>query len=303
MRQSEDITIGQKTNFKVRVVFFSGTGCTALCVKALSASLAARGCSVICDELRVGGCKGNAFDEDLLVIMYPVHAFDAPTPVYEFLAQMPEGKGKNIAVIATSGAGEMFPNRASRFEVCRQLEAKRYRIVFEDMIPMPSNWIVPTPEDAAVALLQRLPATCKNIATDLLAGNEKRLHAPLGDRIFSKIAILEKGKMGQIRFGEKITPTEACTLCGWCSRNCPRNNIEQTQEGLRFGSSCVLCLRCIYGCPHQALKPGFAKFIAIKEGFSLNALKGREQADIDSALAQTNKLVWKGVYRYLREDD
>ncbi|MBY6828977.1 4Fe-4S binding protein, partial [Clostridium botulinum] len=41
--------------------------------------------------------------------------------------------------------------------------------------------------------------------------------------------------------------------CGMCVRNCPKGNIVFENGGVVFHSNCILCLRCIYICPSNAI--------------------------------------------------
>ncbi len=38
-----------------------------------------------------------------------------------------------------------------------------------------------------------------------------------------------------------------------CVRNCPKGNIIFENGGVVFHSNCILCLRCIYICPSNAI--------------------------------------------------
>lgn len=71
-----------------------------------------------------------------------------------------------------------------------------------------------------------------------------------------------------------------------------------------FSGSCVLCLRCIYGCPNKALKVGAYKFLVIPEGFSLTELEMRMKDVTPAPVEELAKgYLWSGVRKYLLEDE
>lgn len=130
------------------------------------------------------GRKPSGITEDMLVVLYAVHASNAPEPVYEWIKSIPKVNKTTTAVISVSGGGEIPPNTACRVGCIRLLEKKGYDVVYEKMIVMPSNWIVPTMDALAVRLLEVLPAKVGNAVHDLLSGVRHRTKPMLIDRFF-----------------------------------------------------------------------------------------------------------------------
>jgi len=300
-------------------VYFSGTGGTTRAARAIKQSLESLSVAVNLHELHKDNVSGPPLEVDLLILMFPVFIFDAPVPVYRFLEQLPQGKGKRTAVIPVSGGGEVFPNRACRYMTCLRLEQNGYDVVYEDMLIMPSNTVVPTGKNASIGLLKilqtasntrasaqdvklnKLLTKCDEIALDLTKGVRQRIYAPRIDRLFARMSGFEKGPMGLKRFGERIQSSSACNSCGWCVDACTQNNIslESGTDAPRFGPSCVLCLKCIYGCPQHALSPGSASFLVLKEGYSLDELEKQEPLDRSKLDAELKGAAWNAVRKYL----
>ncbi len=184
----------------------------------------------------------------------------------------------------------------------RRLERVGYEVVYEHMLVMPSNWIVPTPEPVALKLLEVLPERADRMAAAVLAGERRRRTPYLIDRFFSWLGELEKA---QARiFGRRIRVSEACTGCGWCAAHCPAGNITMAGSRPAFGPGCQLCLNCLYGCPVKALTPGIGGFVVLREGYDLKALARKLplQAEGDVA-ALARGVLWSGVRQYLRSTD
>jgi ferredoxin len=58
------------------------------------------------------------------------------------------------------------------------------------------------------------------------------------------------------KFAQGFRITGACTGYGWCERNCPLSNIKIPEETSKpvFLNNCVICTRCVYGCPARAIR-------------------------------------------------
>lgn len=278
---------------KVLVVYFSGTGGTACAADAFKSALVSRGVDATTQEIR----RDNSFlngAEDLLVLFFPVHAANAPEPVYHWLEQMLDVEGIPAAVISVSGGGEVFPNTASRLSSIRRLEKKGYDVTYETMLVMPSNMNVATPDSLAVQLLRILPQKVQGIANDLLAGVSRRTKPNLLNRFTSVFLELEKKSCSL--FGKALAADSSCTGCGWCARQCPCGNIKMKDGEPVFGSECVMCFRCVYGCPAHAIKAKRLGFLLNKQGFDLNRFYAIEVQE-----KEVKGMIWKGVNRYLNE--
>jgi ferredoxin len=293
--------ISPKIN-KVKIAYFSGTGNTARVADALERESAGRGVSVIKSEIRAGNLPSGE-NEDLLILLFAVHAFNAPGIVYKWIDSISNNNNVVVpaAVISVSGGGEMTPNTACRVSSIRKLEKKHYTVVYEKMVVMPSNWVVKTDDGLAIRLLGVLPSKVESIADDLLAGVVRRTRPKFIDRIFSRLGEMEK--TGTTFFGKKIRVNENCNGCGWCEKKCPANNISMLNNRPVFGRECLLCLKCIYGCPSKALKAGAFKFIILKEGYDLKAIEKRMEGISPVPVETLAKgFLWKGVKEYLLED-
>ncbi len=281
------------------LAYYSGTGTTERAAFQLRDQLEAAGSPV--QTLRIRTASEPAqWPIGRLILLYAVHACNAPKAVYEWLDRLPAGSGTPAVVLSVSGGGEVFPNLACRTQCIRRLEKKGYRVEYEDMIVMPSNWIVATKEPLALMLLEILPKKLARMMADWAAGTTRRTRPGPVDRLVARFGEFEK--LGAIEFGKRIRISKACTGCGICAANCPAGNISMETGHPVFGRQCHLCLSCLYGCPAKALSPGMGKFVVIPDGFSLKELEEklplREPVDVE-ALAKG--YLWLGVKKYLLE--
>ncbi len=277
------------------IVYFSGTGGTARAAEAVETALKKCGVSVNKQEIRHDNVIRNG-DEDLLVLLFAVHAANAPEPVYRWLEQLTAVQGIPAAVLAVSGGGEIFPNKACRLSSIKRLRKKGYDVTYEDMLVMPSNMMLAAPDSLAVKLLHMLPLKTQKIADDLLAGVRRRTKPGLLNRFMSAVCELEK--KGCYHFGRGLYAEEACTGCGWCAKQCPCGNISMMEGKPVFSNQCVMCFRCVHGCPSHAIKAKRLGFLLNKQGFDISRFDKIEDIP-DTA---TKSMLWKGVNRYLNGD-
>ncbi|HQL36165.1 MAG TPA: EFR1 family ferrodoxin [Bacillota bacterium] len=263
---------------RAHIIYFTGTGGTARVSSQFEESLTSHGIEVqkaALDMQEAEYCtlSTNIQKDSLLILIFAVHAFDAPEPVYDWINAIPDGIGRPAVVISVSGGGEVWPNTACRAGCIKLLERKGYNVFYERMMVMPSNILVATKDQLAIRLLQVLPTKAENCASEILSGVRRRRRAPIMSRIMT--AIFKSEKKWAKKFPEYLRIGETCTGCGWCLENCPRKNIELVNSRPSFGGQCVACLRCIYGCPYKSIYIHRIGFITIKEGYDLDELEQR----------------------------
>jgi ferredoxin len=203
-------------------------------------------------------------------------------------------KGIPAAVISVSGGGEVSPNTACRLSSIRRLENKGYDVPYEQMLIMPSNMSVATPDYMAAKLLEVLPEKVRNITDEIISGFRRRTKPKTFDRFLSRV--LEIEKFGAKRFGKGLAVTRYCTSCGWCERNCSGSNIRLENGKPVFGNGCVMCFACVYGCPVKAIRAKRLGFILNKNGFDINSIGN------PGVPAEKAGTVWKAVDRYISEN-
>ena len=293
---------------RIEIVYFSGTGGTQRAADLLSRALTDRGVKTHCHELH----KRKPFDYipgDMLVILYPVYAFNAPKPIYDFIETLPKGNGSLAAVLSISGGGEVTPNNGCRIHTVRRLHQKGYRVPYERMLVMPSNIFIETPDRLSLLLLQALPDKINRIATDLLSGKVRRTKPNLLDRLTSSAGELEK--LASPFFGKLMRVNANCNGCGLCERSCPMGNITRKDNLPSFGDKCILCLRCVYHCPKKSITASFINLAFLRNGYHLEKLELKliEQKENNTLMTLQDLRSYQvsyalaGVKKYLQEED
>lgn len=246
--------------------YFSGSGNTLFLARRLAEALRAEGAEAVLfpvaplpEEGRSCGFGG------IPVFLYPVYAFDAPSPVLRFLRQFPPAPQDTFASLVVSPCDPHPVNGAAGERARHILEKRGYRILREDQVVMPSNFLVPYPESLQGFLFRTVEAGLPRIASALVRERPNSPGSPFPGRVMRGLSKIEH--LGDNLFGRDLRSGEACNGCGRCAAGCPEGNITLKDGNPRFGWHCVICMKCIYSCPEQAIHPRLYRFAVLKGGY------------------------------------
>lgn len=188
-----------KPGEKLQIVYFSGTGGTARAAFYFGECFEQKGIEVVkvpLDKQKPDWQFEPRITETagLLLILYPVYAFDAPIPVYEWVGRLGQVKDLPCAVISVSGGGEIWPNTLSRRGCIKALEDRGYNVFYERMLVMPANVFAKTEDICSMRLLEVLPLKTGHCVNEMLAGQRRRIKKPRGAGIIAFLAKIEKKK-------------------------------------------------------------------------------------------------------------
>lgn len=289
---------------KILITYFSGTGGTKRIAEAFNRELQDRGCevelvSLDASEQSRDRSKNNLLsDAELTVLIFAVHAFDAPRPVYQWIETI-EPAQKNVAVISVSGGGEIWPNTGCRNSCCEALEDKGFQVVYEKMMVMPCNWVFPMDDHLVMELLMVIPEKVSRIVDSIFSGKVRRTGYKMG---FIRRKLSGIGKANTHTFASALKASAKCTGCSWCANTCPVGNIVMEDRRPKFLDQCVMCFRCVYGCPSKAIET--KHFMVIKGGFDISAVEKRMAGvELKPLKIAAKNIAWLGVKWYLTDRD
>jgi ferredoxin len=290
-------SLSERTHMgRVAVVYFSGTGNTWTIARQYVHALRTRGqeADLYPIEKLSSAARDALASYDLIGIGYPVHVWNAPRRVAQFLHDLPRSQGQRIFLFATAGA-----TLGGAFDWARDTLAERgYALIHEARYYVGS---------ASHAHLQRGRLSMDEIArrfawadtevheavAEILSGGERHIYAPgwvrfLGSLLAWRLYLL------LCRQGHRyFYADEKCDQCDLCVTACPTANIRLVDKKVLFGDRCTLCLRCLNICPRQAIQvaaltQGLERYLAPGYGWALLSGEGTlELHNLESAPALT----------------
>ena len=202
-----------------------------------------------------------------LVLLYPIHGFNAPRNVKRFVKRLPPGLYNTVSMIGV-GCTTSWVNEAASSDLRKLFTKKEYSIILDEILAMPLTIIVSFPDKVANKLITESEERIEDISKSLVEGKRTILKVKGKSRVLSFFGKAET--FASRLFGLELYAGNDCNLCGVCWKNCPEKNIERSNNGKpRFGFKCLMCLRCVYSCPQKAINPRLSKFIPIKKGYLL----------------------------------
>lgn len=254
----------------IRIDYYTGTGGSEKVAKVIAGELTKKECRVAVN--RIVRDKFIADDDfEYYVLVFAVHAFDAPLPPFEWVRKL-DGLGRKCAVISVSGGGEIISNTACRRKIIKCLSAQNFNVVYEDMVRMPNNWMSVPKREKCERILKQYPVKSCEIANAIFEARQRRKSPLWIDILISALGNAEKS--ATIKFGRGIRTMDNCTGCGLCARRCGSSNIVVENGRAVVGDRCDMCLGCIYGCPHKALVATYCGFQVDEKGYNLKSMIG-----------------------------
>lgn len=250
------------------IYYFSGTGNTRILAELFQKELRKRKYRV--DLYRIEDIlnkKKKYQNYDITGIGYPIHAFNAPRIVFDFIKNLPRSDNKKVFLFKCPGDPLLQGGVTSKIR--SRLKSKGYTVFHESLIVMPANVMIKFNDrfvkqlyDAAV---RKIKTRVKEICRGKTRLQKNSAMARLITGVFSSLESLGS------HFGARdFKVNKSCNMCGKCIKDCPTRNIYRKNNKIRFRLQCVLCLRCLYGCPRMAIRPRIFNSLVFKDGYNIS---------------------------------
>lgn len=233
--------------------YFSGTGNTKWVADRFKEKFQLYNVDI--DLVHIQSAEDKKIEEyDFVIIGFPVYWKLPPKIVTDFLNKLNgTKKNKKAIVYCTQGA---LSSSASYF-AAGYLKKKGYVPSIQISIKMPNNFYFfvgkKYSENEIKNLLTFADKKIENIVENFMNEKKVKESSSLIKLQFSKVMHnIFKGRIP--RLSKNISSTKDCDKCGLCLRNCPQGNITFEDGHAIFHSKCILCLRCIYICPINAIR-------------------------------------------------
>lgn len=237
---------------KIAIVYFSGTGNTEKVLKEFESFFKTQNNEVKMIKIESG--EYIPTDIDILIIGYPVHAFNAPKIVLDYFNNISFFKeGLPTYIVKTSGEGLTLNNGSSN-KLTSILKNKGITIFNEYHYLMPYNIIFRHSDKMAYKMWKTVLELIPLDAKEILDKKRIVIKYSLGTKFVSNALRIEQP--GAHIIGSGFEVNNNCIHCGLCEKNCPTKNIVIKNDKVYFKENCMICMRCVFNCPKDAIKPG-----------------------------------------------
>ncbi|MFA6873572.1 MAG: EFR1 family ferrodoxin [Bacteroidaceae bacterium] len=215
--------------------------------------------------------------DTLIVFTSPVHGFNYPPIMLQFIRRFP--KGKNNVLLLNTRAGMLIGkwitpglSGITFYFSGLLLKLKGYHIKAMFPVDLPSNWISVHPglNARTVAYLhkqnkERVTAFAR---TTLVGGcNFRALHEIVQDILITPIS-LGYYFIGRFLFAKTFFASGDCNKCDICLKNCPVKAIIKVDDRPFWTFRCENCMRCMSNCPKKAIETAHGSIVAYSLIFS-----------------------------------
>lgn len=246
------------------IICFSGTGNTALVAKRLQGVIGGEIITLEGESLTNPAATRLELSAptEPVVWCFPIHAW-APPKMVERVIQRVKIKGctERTPHFMVCTCGDDIGTAHRRWARLTGRRGWMPRAAWS--VEMPNTYVclpaftLDTPEVAA-RKLKALPARVEAIGRRILSGR----CADEADVVAGKMPWVKTAVLRPLFRAFCMSPkpfvcdTAKCITCGLCARQCPVGNIEMADGHPHWGNRCAMCLRCLHGCPKQAIDYG-----------------------------------------------
>ena len=229
------------------IAYFSGTGNSRYAARLLARALGDELVEFDPEKSLPRPANGR------LVWVFPVYSWGVP-PVVEDWINRTDCEDLDHFAVLTCGDDAGLTDRQ-----WRSLVAKRggrpcsvFTVIMPNVYVLMKGFDV-DPEYVTRLKLSRIPARIEDIAQHIQSAETGIDDVVRGRFAWIKSKIIypwfKRHAMSPLPFH----PTDACTGCGSCARNCPMRNIAMADRQPHWGQNCAMCLRCYHQCPSHAV--------------------------------------------------
>lgn len=250
---------------KLTIFYFSGTGNSKNVAQWLSSAASKN--NIECSIYNIASIERNSVVpvpiDSLVVFVSPVHGFNYPPVMLNFIARFP--KGKNKVILMDTRAGMLIGNYnlpglsgAAFLFSSFILKLKGYSIAGIKSVDLPSNWMSLHPglnKKTILTLHEKNKAKVIDFGEKILSG--KKVYISLHEFIFDIIvAPISIGYYiaGRFIFAKTFYASGDCNNCDVCVKNCPVKAIIKIDNRPFWTFKCESCMRCMSNCPKRSIE-------------------------------------------------
>ncbi len=243
------------------ILYFSGTGNTRYCAKALARiqgdsafDISPRNCD--------GDIRYNVSSRQRIVWMFPIYSWGVPPVVVEYMRQAVIDGAAEMPHYMVATCGDDAGNAAKMWR--RIISERGWTPRSAYTVQMPNTYVCLPGFDVDSDAVRRakIDAAPERIAAIAAAIMQDSFSAAPHDMVTRgccarlKTSIIYPWFKSNGVKPQRFAFTDACTGCGTCARACPMSNITIDDGHPHWHRNCAMCLACYHLCPTHAVMYG-----------------------------------------------
>lgn len=242
---------------KCLLIYFTGTFNTRYVSQILKKRLEDVGYEV--DMYEINPLNTERLDlsgYDLIGLGYPIYGYNAPWPFLKFIRHQKFPKGIRTFIYKNSGETEKV-NDASSLFVWRKLKRSKAVIENEYHFLMPYNIHFRFDERLVKEILMMDEKLYDILIYEVTHHIPNIRRYKLWHKIVTR-AVSIQFIGGDVNSYLYSVDKDKCVNCNLCIQRCPTKNIYRDAHGdIKFHHTCLMCMRCSFFCPTNAINIGF----------------------------------------------
>lgn len=242
---------------KCLLIYFTGTFNTQYVSQRLKEKMEAAGYEV--DLYEINPLNNEQLDfsgYDLIGLGYPIYGYNAPWPFLKFIRKQKFPKGIRTFIYKNSGETEKV-NDASSLFVWRKLKRSGAIIENEYHFLMPYNIHFRFDERLVKEILMMDEKLYDILVYEVTHRIPNIKRYKLWHKIVTRVVSIQfiGGDVNSFLYS---VDEDKCAHCDLCVKRCPTQNIYVDKSGkIKFHHHCLMCMRCSFFCPTNAINIGF----------------------------------------------
>lgn len=239
---------------KALILYFSGTGNTEYTAKLIEQELKKYEIETEIHSIEEkNAIEADSFD--YLILGCPKYY---EYPVLDFINWLKKNlKSPKHEIPAMMFVTQVGPLATRWNEVKKILLKKGYRLITAKSFPIANNMMIfnafpETSKEQVQKNIEKLRLEIPTIVNDFVTGKNNIENVGRFAGALTHISAVIFPKIFATFF-VRFSPSEKCTGCSLCAKQCPKENIVMKNGRPIFGKKCMFCMRCINTCPVNAI--------------------------------------------------
>lgn len=290
------------------IIYFTGTFNTRYLVTKIKDRLSKLNSNFKVDTLEVN--KNSLIKDlssyELIFFSYPIYAFNVPSLFIKYLKKLKFNNLKNTKYIIAKQSGETFAiNNASSNEIYNLLKFK-FKINVKDIneyhFILPYNIHFKFNDNFIKEILNYDKKLLEIMIYDLKNNiSNVKLKTNFIYNFASYLFRIQR-LGGYINSYFYKVDYSKCSRCYKCFNICPIENIvlDQKTNKIKFNNKCLMCMRCSFYCPKDAINIGLLNSWKVNGKYDLERINNDNNIDSNYIFKQ-KKFFFKGYYKVINK--